>query len=113
MLMRRLRMNHTELIKDLAEEKGLSVTMVLKKSNIMVGKYKINLNSKEIFFDNISLKLTEKEKKRKSLERKQKEPSLRYTEHHMVLALHHGALLLLICLQTCLKLEILMKELEM
>jgi DNA-binding response OmpR family regulator len=27
----------------------------------MVGKYKINLNSKEIFFDNISLKLTEKE----------------------------------------------------
>jgi DNA-binding winged helix-turn-helix (wHTH) protein len=33
----------------------------LKKSNIMVGKYKINLNSKEIFFDNISLKLTEKE----------------------------------------------------
>ena len=32
-----------------------------KKSNIQVGYYKINLNSKEIFFKDKSLKLTEKE----------------------------------------------------
>tara|TARA_Y200000002_G_scaffold353968_1_gene333862 strand:- start:201 stop:773 length:573 start_codon:yes stop_codon:yes gene_type:complete len=32
-----------------------------KKSNIQVGNYKININSKEIFFKDKSLKLTEKE----------------------------------------------------
>ena len=32
-----------------------------KKSKISVGKYSINLNSKEIIYENKSLKLTEKE----------------------------------------------------
>tara|TARA_A100001015_G_scaffold197635_1_gene220415 strand:- start:1826 stop:2389 length:564 start_codon:yes stop_codon:yes gene_type:complete len=32
-----------------------------KKSKIKIGKYKINLNSREIFFNKSSLKLTEKE----------------------------------------------------